>query len=144
MSSLMLLKAKNERTPTKFVFIWQGQKQFYPFWGPTKISKILEFRFFFLTIVIEVATFRKQILVFKVSVGFIIFENECGPQRFFWMELIKVYLIGSNVPVFENSKKWYGYNCKKASFYTFSRALVSNILNKKIFVTKLGRTCIFA
>ena len=48
------------------------------------------------------ANFQQQILIFKVSVNFWKWKL-C---QFLGLELIKIYLIGSNVSIFENRKKW--------------------------------------
>ena len=85
MSSLVVLE------PMKFVFLSPGQKPIFPFEGP-QIILFRIFKFYFWRLFFEVIGNLKLCRACAAKVAFL------------GIGLIKIYLIGSIVPAFENRK----------------------------------------
>ena len=99
---MFTVKAKMvEKLKFFYISLDQVKNKFVHFGG---LKNVLQIKFrFFLAIVLEVKgryLQLKKLLIFNVICYF---ESE----SFFWIGLLKIYLIGGIVPVFENRKKFY-------------------------------------
>ena len=75
MCSLVCFEAKNEEKLNKILLFPLTRSKNCPFWGITKIQKIIKFRIFFMAIVLwskkkKFANFQTKIFIFKVPVIF--------------------------------------------------------------------------